>query len=206
MEAAGGEARTGASRGPGPWVRGGTIPALLLMAYHTQCFGVPWRTSYSSSLINPLFAEQNTFTWPTLHHLADITFRPYRGFFYCCPVFSLLMLAFAHLREAARKNDETQRGRYGGDDLRGASSSFPAAYGGACIGQRYFVAALPCAILVLIPVVKIAPRLFGLLSCWTATLMLVATLVQPLVSEKSDDPFRQVLFPRRPANHPPPHV
>jgi len=78
------------------FIAGGIPFAILLGAYHTLCFGAPWRTSLE---VASSFTEKGLFlglfrTGPTREALWGLTFSEYRGLFFVSPV---LLLAFLGL-------------------------------------------------------------------------------------------------------------
>jgi hypothetical protein len=70
-------------------VVGAAAPALVLAAYHSVCFGAPWRTGYSF-VEHPAFAGQSSgffgITWPRLEAIYGLSFGTSRGLFYLAPV------------------------------------------------------------------------------------------------------------------------
>lgn len=166
------------------------------MVYHTVCFGSPLTTPYSLSVLNPLFAPIAVWELPSLDRLVDITISPWRGMFYATPVFALIFLGLARLREEARGKPEVIAAAGGVLLYLGLLAAFPSAFGGSRIGPRYFTPALSLALLLVAGGARRAPRLFGALLGASVVLMLVATLTEPLPDPRSKDPFREVLFPR----------
>ena len=75
------------------FILGGFPVALLLGAYHTICFGAPWRTSLAGKNV---FAKEELlfgfFQPPSLDALWGLTFSEYRGLFVVSPVLLLIFL------------------------------------------------------------------------------------------------------------------
>lgn len=181
---------------------GGAGPLAVVMAYHAACFGSPFTTAYNLSVLNPLFVPIAGWELPSLDRLLDITVRPWRGMFYATPVFALLLVGLARLREEMRGRPELIVAATGVVLYFGLLAGFPSSFGGACIGPRYFTPALPLAVLLVASGVRTVPRLFGTLLFASTFLMFVAMLTEPLPSERFRDPFGEVLFPMLAHNSP----
>jgi hypothetical protein len=178
-----------------PWILGGAGPAILAMAYHTACFGSPFTTAYNLRLLNPTFVPIAGWEAPRLSRLVDVTVRPWRGILYCTPVFALALVGFDRLRVEARRRPEMAAAAAGVVVYLLLLAAFPSAFGGACVGPRYFTAALPLCILLMAPAARILPRLSAVLAAVSAALMLAATLTDPLPDQSVRDPFRDRIFP-----------
>jgi len=166
-----------------------------VMAYDAVCFGSPFTTAYSLSILNPRFVPIAGWEWPSLDRLLDITVSPWRGMFYATPVFALTVVGLARLRGDARGRPEVIGAAAGVVLYFGLLAAFPSSFGGYCIGPRYFTPALPLALLLVAGAARTMPRLFGVLLLASTLLMFVATLTEPLPDEQFKDPFRDVLFP-----------
>lgn len=178
-----------------PWALGGAAPALAGLAYNAFCFGSPFTTAYNLSLLNPIFVPIAGFEAPSLARLADVTVRPWRGLFYCTPVFALALAGLDRLREEARRSPEIVPAAAGAVLYFGLLAAFPSSFGGACVGPRYVTPALPLFVLLLAPAARLLPRLFGALAAGSAVMMLAATITDPLPDQSFPDPFRGRIFP-----------
>lgn len=178
-----------------PWIAGGVGPAVVAMAYHYACFGSPFTTPYDLSVLNPTFTQLATWEAPQLSRLLDVTIRPYRGLFYCTPVFLLIFVGLDRLRVEAKRMPELLPAAAGVAIYFVLLISFPSWYGGWCVGPRYFTPALPFAVLLIVPAARLLPALFGAVAAGTALLMLITCITNPLFDERLEDPFRQYLFP-----------
>ncbi len=188
----------------GPFLLGGAAPVLAALAYNAACFGSPFTTAYDLAFLNPRFAPIAAWEAPSLARLADVTVRPWRGLFYCTPVFALLLVGLDRLRVEARRHPDLVPAAAGVLLYFGLLAAFPSAYGGFCVGPRYVTPALPFALLLLAPAARMLPRLFGALAAAGAVLMLAATLTDPLPDERIQDPFREHIFPMLAAGSPGP--
>ena len=186
------------------WAAGGAGPLAVVMVYHAVCFGSPFTTAYSLSVLNPRFVPIATWGFPSVDRLLDVTVRPWRGMFYATPVFALLVVGLDRLRGELRGKPELIAAAAGVVLYFGLLAAFPSAFGGACIGPRYFTPALPLALLLVAAGARTAPGLFAILAALSTLLMFVATLTNPLPDEAEMDPFRNVLFPMLARNGPSP--
>lgn len=177
------------------WAAGGAGPLAVVMVYHALCFGSPFTTAYSPSVLNPRFVPIVTWELPSVDRLLDVTVRPWRGMFYATPVFALLLVGLERLRGERRGKPELIAAATGVLLYFGLIAAFPAAFGGACIGPRYFTPALLMALLLVAAGARTVPLLFATLAALSTLLMFVATLTEPLPDEANMDPFRDVLFP-----------
>lgn len=177
----------------GAFVLAGLVPALGLALYHAACFGSPLRTPYDADVLNPRFVAQNTLTWPSLDRLLDLTVRPYRGLFYATPLWILIGVGLDRLR---RERDGALVAAAVGVTLVFAwLACMPAAFGGFCLGPRYAVPALPMAALLLVPAVRLVPRLFAALLAISTATMLLGCVTDVLPGRAQREPFRAVLVP-----------
>jgi hypothetical protein len=175
-----------------PWILGGGIVAVLLLLYHRACFGSFFATPYSDGIVNPQWRALNTTVAPDFKRLTDITVRPWRGLFYCTPLWALALVTLDGIRKEKK-------------ELMVAAGTIlvfffyltmlPSSFGGWCIGPRYFVCALPLMALLLIRPARELPRLYVALLAISVGMMLVAALVDPLAAEQFKDPFREYLIP-----------
>jgi hypothetical protein len=175
------------------WILGGAGPAFCIILYDKICFGSILSTPYTDGIINPQWAALNTLAAPSLDRLAEVTVRPWRGILYCTPVFALVLVGLDQLRRASRP--ELWAAAIGVVGHFVYLSALPSSFGGFCVGPRYATSALPLALLLLVPAVKLTPRLFGALTALSATLMLVAALTDPLPHQQIRDPYREYLVP-----------
>ncbi len=172
-----------------PWLLGGAGPALFLMTYHWACFGSPLRTPYSLEVLDPRFTALATWEWPSVQRLILVTVNPHRGLFYTTPVYALMLVSLERIRAHVKQWPELLPALVGVVGYLLILSAWPSYYGGACIGPRYFVAALPFATLLLAPAVTLLPRVFTALAILSAAKMLVMTVVDPLPPPEVGDPF-----------------
>jgi hypothetical protein len=178
-----------------PWALGAAGPALIVFAYHAACFGSPFITPYSPKVITPLFASKSSLEAPQLSRLLDLSVNSYRGLFYATPVFALMLIGFERLKEEAKRRPEMIPAAIGVPIYFGILAGYPEYFAGWCVGPRYLIPVFPFAMLLLVPAVRVVPRLFGSLAAIGAVLMLIATLTDPLVDERIREPFSQFLFP-----------
>jgi hypothetical protein len=203
-----GVALTAILRGPRAtgWVIAGGLPwALGLAAYHTLAFGHPLRTGYDF-LVLPEFAEGMAVRYgigaPDLHAAWALTFGSYRGLFYGAPVLVLAVWGLAHActaswtRPAAR---ERRAAATVASVIVLGYGAMAAGYymwdGGAAIGPRHALPALPWLALGLVPVLRIIPRAvttLGLVSIGLMTLAAIATPEAP----RHGDPLWEHAWPR----------
>jgi len=182
-------------RGLLPWLAGAAGPVVVALAYNAACFGSPFTTGYDLALLNPEFVPIARWEAPSLARLADITVNPWRGLFYATPVFIMIFVGLERLREEARRHPAILAAAAGVVLYFTLLAAYPSAFGGACLGPRYFTAALPLCILLMAPAARILPRLLVALSALSAVMMLSATLVDPLPDQSIQDPFRDHIFP-----------
>jgi hypothetical protein len=177
------------------WVAGGFGPLVILMMYHAVCFGSPFTMAYDPSILNPRFAPDSRLELPTLNRLLDITVRPKRGLFYATPVFALMLVGLARLRERAPGQPERVGAAVGVVLLLGLLAAYPHSSGTYAIGQRFFTPGLPLALLLLAGAARALPRLFVTLLVASVLLMVAATVVEPLPPEEHENPFLDLIFP-----------
>src|SRR5205823_3840925 len=78
-------------RGAARFLLGALGPAVLLGAYHTACFGRPWRTPYdfhADPHTQLLVKEGYGFSWPRPRVLGELIFGLRRGFLFTQPIAS----------------------------------------------------------------------------------------------------------------------
>jgi hypothetical protein len=177
------------------WAAGGVGPLMVLMVYHAVCFGSPFTMAYAPSILNPQFAPDTRLEWPSVDRLLDITGRPRRGLFYATPVFALMLVGLARLREKAPGRPELIAAAAGVVLLLGLLAAYPYSSGTYSIGQRFFTPALPLALFLVAGGARTLPRVFGALLLASTLLMLSAALVEPLPPEEHANPFRDIIFP-----------
>ncbi len=182
-------------RGLLPWLAGAAVPAAAGMAYNAACFGSPLTTGFDPDLLNPIFVSVARLEPPSLSRLVELTVNPWRGLFYATPVFLMIFPGVERISAEARRHPEIVVAAAGVIVDLLLLAAFPAAYGGACIGPRYFTAALPLCILLMVPAARMMPRLLLVLGIASAVMMLAATLTEPLPHESIKDPFRETIFP-----------
>jgi hypothetical protein len=174
------------------WILGGLAPAVFLLAYHRICFGSPLRTAYDLSIMNPNFVPISRWEWPQLGRLFEVTVRPYRGLFYCTPVYFLMLVGLDALPRDGREIPELWPAAVAVVASFLLLAAFPSYFGGSNIGPRYFTPALPLATLLLIPVRRTAPRLLVALAALSAVVMLASALVQTLPGYHDFEPLNTI--------------
>ena len=155
------------ARRAAPYALGSLIPAIALAAYNTACFGGPLHLGYQA-LVDPRYAAGVRtgvlgFGVPDLHVMAELTIFEYRGLL---PLSPFLVLAVPGTYWMLREPGWCRLGIVccvGFLGLLTLISGFPFWNGGAAMGPRHLVPALP---LLIIPVAvaidrldRIAPRL-----------------------------------------------
>jgi hypothetical protein len=125
---------------------GALVPALFVAGYHTLAFGAPWRTGYSF-VVHPEFAAGHAegflgIAWPRIEALFGLTFGTSRGLFYIAPV--ALIGVVVGIRHALRRSDWTVSvGLVALAVLFLLNASYYMWWGGAAVGPRHLVPALP---------------------------------------------------------------
>jgi hypothetical protein len=124
---------------------GGVVPALVIAAYHTACFGAPWRTGYSF-IVHPDFAGQGTgvlgIQLPRLSVLASLLFGRRRGLFYVAPITAvgLVGMFYALRKKTADWLVPVALAAFGA--LLVVNAGYYMWWGGAAAGPRHLVPAL----------------------------------------------------------------
>jgi hypothetical protein len=126
--------------------QGAATPIVVIGAYHTLAFGLPWRTGYSF-IVNPQFkAGQErgllgitSLRWPAVYGL---TFGTSRGLFYIAPI-TLVALGFTIRRAIRRRSDWlVPAGLVGMGALFLVNASYFVWWGGAAAGPRHLLPAI----------------------------------------------------------------
>lgn len=170
------------------WLAGALIPALALGAYHMICFGAPWRFPYSDAVLNPVFAPLVVWHWPDPAILANLTIGPRRGLFYANP---LLLGILPGLATAMRRGAPAEW-RVAAITLGALLlmlASWESWHGGAAVGPRYLVSALPLVALLLVDIMRRAPLLTTALATWSGLGMILVSVVGLVVPKDRADPF-----------------
>jgi hypothetical protein len=121
------------------------VPALVIAAYHTACFGAPWRTGYSF-IVHPDFAGQGTgvlgIQLPRLSVLASLLFGRRRGLFYVAPITAvgLVGMFYALRKKTADWLVPVALAAFGA--LLVVNAGYYMWWGGAAAGPRHLVPAL----------------------------------------------------------------
>ena len=125
---------------------GAALPALVLGAYHTAAFGVPWRTGYSF-MYKPEFVAGHAsgllgIHLPTAAGSYGLTFGARRGLFYLSPIAVFgVVFGIAHAR---RRRDWAFRVGLGTLALLFfLNAGYYMWWGGASGGPRHLIPALP---------------------------------------------------------------
>jgi hypothetical protein len=124
---------------------GGLLPALVIGAYHTLCFGAPWKTGYSF-IPSPQFAAGHASGFlgvhpPRLEALGGLLIGPRRGLFYIAPATFVAVCAGALYM--GRTRDRVFRGpAVAAVLLLILNAGYYMWWGGAAAGPRHLVPAL----------------------------------------------------------------
>ncbi|MEW5851319.1 MAG: hypothetical protein AB2A00_21200 [Myxococcota bacterium] len=188
----------------GIWALAGAGPAALLLLYNWACFDSIFIHPYSKKVLAPVLAAVPAWELPSLQRLVDLTVQPFRGILYATPVFALVLLGLENLRKERQVRSDLITAALGVVTYLAITSASPWAEGGYCIGPRYLTNALPFAVLLLVPAVRVAPGVFSALGLLSAVLMLAACLSNSLAADNIPDPFRKVVFPTLLGNGPGP--
>lgn len=170
------------------WVLGATVPFLALGAYHWVTMGAPWRFPYSTDVLNPMFAEAVAWHWPDAGLLLELTFGPRRGLLFANP---LLLAALGGAVACFRPGGRAEH-RIGAITLGIfllLLSSWNSWHGGAAVGPRYMVSAMPFAVLLLVAPMKQVPKTTTALAILSACGMILVSVVGPIVPTERPDPF-----------------
>lgn len=131
-----------------PMVLGGTIPALMLMAWNQTCFGGPFNLSYGFKAADDFAAICAQGAWgisaPSLDRLWALTFSPSRGIFFAAPWLLSAPVAIAAL--ILRKEDATAWKVFlvtGGIGYAIFISGFVDFMGGSAMGPRHLLPVIP---------------------------------------------------------------
>jgi len=124
----------------------GPIVALLLLGiYHLVVFNEIVTTSYKFQ--NEIFRDQQlflgVFDGPKLARLFWLSLHPYRGLFYCCPLFLLSIFAIGRLQWRKPVNLDVMLALAIMLNFVMFNISFAAWSGGWGIGPRYIIPAIP---------------------------------------------------------------
>lgn len=171
------------------WVTLGGVPwAIALALYHTVAFGSPLKTGYDF-VYRAEFAEGMAVNYgigmPDPAVLLSITFGAYRGLFYLSPV--LLLAVWGLLRQSATRHVLARPlGR-----AASILSTFILTYflllnagyymwdGGAAVGPRHVVPALPFLALGLVAPLRRVPWVFCVLGVLSVAQLTLATAASP---------------------------
>ena len=139
------ERRQGLLRHIADLAAGALAPSLLVAAYHTACFGSPFRTGYGF-VVRPEFVKGHAsglmgIHLPTLAGTIGISIGPRRGLFFLAPI-TLFALAFG-IRYARQTRDAASRvGLFAFGALFFVNAGYYMWWGGAAAGPRHLVPAV----------------------------------------------------------------
>ena len=125
---------------------GAALPVAIVSAYHTACFGAPWKTGYSF-IQRPQFAAGHASGLlgihpPTLDGLHGLLLGVRRGLFYIAPI--ALVAVVAAVAFAIRKRDgATKALLVCAAVLLSLNAGYYMWWGGAATGPRHLVPVLP---------------------------------------------------------------
>jgi len=116
-------------------------PGLIIGAYHSVCFGAPWRTGYSF-IVNSRFAAGHASGFlgirlPRIEAIGGLLFGRFRGLFYVAPV--ALLLLIGALARARQRDGAALAGVLAFVALLLVNSSYYMWWGGAAAGPRHLV-------------------------------------------------------------------
>jgi hypothetical protein len=124
---------------------GAVVPALVIAAYHTACFGAPWRTGYSF-IVHPDFAGQGRglmgIGLPRLSVLASLLFGTRRGLFYVAPITAVALAGMLYGLQKRSADWLVPIGLLAFGALLVVNAGYYMWWGGAAAGPRHLVPAL----------------------------------------------------------------
>jgi hypothetical protein len=125
---------------------GAALPVLVLAAYHTAAFGLPWRTGYSF-MTKPEFVAGHAsgllgIHLPTLQGAYGLTFGARRGLFYLSPLAIIgVLFGYAHVRR--RRDWAFSVGLACLGALFFLNAGYYMWWGGSANGPRHLIPGLP---------------------------------------------------------------
>ena len=124
---------------------GALVPLVVICAYHTACFGVPWRTGYSF-IQRAEFARGHAsgllgVNAPNATALHGLLFGERRGLFFISPV-ALVAAWFTASRAIAQRDRAARAGLVAMMALLFANGGYYMWWGGAAAGPRHLVPVL----------------------------------------------------------------
>ena len=163
--------------------------SLLLLSNQVN-FGSPLMTNYS--IQSQQFTDGGLLFgmlgWPQPIRLFWLTIHPFRGLFYCCPVFLIVILSFVPpLRRTAMTAEAVVAALVVLYFLL-FNLSFNGWTGGWSIGPRYLIPALPFFFSFSLPGFRRFPRVSLALIAVSAALMLSVTAVQTMIPADDSGP------------------
>ena len=124
---------------------GAMVPALVIAAYHTACFGAPWRTGYSF-IVHPDFSGQGRglmgIQLPRPSVLASLLFGTRRGLFYVAPITAVGLGAMLYALRKRTADWLVPVGLAAFGALWVVNAGYYMWWGGAAAGPRHMVPAL----------------------------------------------------------------
>jgi hypothetical protein len=171
---------------------GFAVPILLLLGYHTACFGSPYATAntYQHAFFHsPDAALVGMLVRPNLTVAFDLLLSPYRGLFFTSPVllFTALGLVTMVRRLSWRAEGWLSFSIFAAYLL--LNSAFNHWHAGWTFGPRYLIPALPFLALPGALVFSRLPRSTGAVALVSMCMMLLITAVDPQVPSTTRNPL-----------------
>jgi hypothetical protein len=165
---------------------GALAPGLIVAAYHTACFGAPWRTGYSF-LVRPQFVAGHGGGFlgihtPKLAAMAGLLVGPRRGLFFIAPI---ALAGVVGLVQGVRNGDRASRIALSVSALMLVLvSGYYMWWGGAAAGPRHLVPVLPLlayglATLWSIPRLRVPLGAVAIVSCGIVLALVAVGLEAP---------------------------
>ena len=172
----------------------GALPTVAaLLTYHAVCFGSPLATA--SQMSNPIVLQSGLalgmFGTVSLPALWSITLGISRGLFVHCPVLLLSAVGFFYWIKRTPRDPLPYVCLIASLAFFAANASFNGWHGGATVGSRYLICALPFLgiPLAMLPRGKPGVWIAGGLSALSAANMLAVAAVSPLAPEGHQNPL-----------------
>ena len=180
------------------FIAGAVLPMTFLAWYHLVCFGSVLANVYTYQ--NPIFQDKEAllfgmFGIPRPNVMIKLLFSSYQGLFFTSPVLVLSCLGFWLMAAREGRHPELTMclSIFGGFLLM--NSAFNNWHAGWTVGPRYLIPALPFLSLPLTLVFGRFPRITLALAALSASIMLLATAVDPQMRVTFGNPLTQYLLP-----------